>query len=137
MSPEVQAFSTGFPLTLIHAGISLALLAVGAVLYSMLSPYKEIRHIREGNSAAAVSFGGVLAGLAMPLAASLSASASLAEIGIWGGAVVVVQLLVFRFVDLFLAGLPQRVQEGEVAAAVLLVAAKLSASALLAAAVAG
>ena len=48
-----------------------------------------------------------------------------------------VQLLLFRIVDFVLKGLPQRVQEGEVPAAVVLVSAKMACALVLAAAVAG
>ena len=137
MTPEIQAFAAGFPVTLAHAGISLALLIVGAVFYAFLTPFREIHEIREGNPAAAVSYGGVLVGLAIPLAVSMIASTSLEELATWGAAVTAVQLLAFRLTDFILKGLPQRVEEGEVAAAVLLVAAKLAVAILLAAAVAG
>jgi putative membrane protein len=137
MSPEVQAFASGFPITIAHAGISLILLAAGAALHAVLTPYREIGRIREGNAAAAVSFGGVLVGLAAPLAVSLLASTSLIELAIWGVAVTAVSLLLFRLIDMLLKGLPQRVAEGEVSAAVLLVAAKLAGAMLLSAAVAG
>lgn len=137
MTPEIQAFLSGFPVTLAHAGVSLLFLVVGAAVYAMLTPYKEITEIREGNAAAAVSFGGVLIGLASPLAVSLLASTSIEELAIWGAAATAVQLLIFRLTDFLLAGLPQRVEEGEVSAAVLLVAAKLAGSMLLSAAVAG
>ncbi len=137
MTPEIQAFSAGFPATLAHAAVSLVLLALGAVLYAVMSPHREIREIRDGNAAAAVSFGGVLIGLAVPLAFSLSASTSIEELALWGVAVVAVQLLLFRIVDFVLKGLPQRVQEGEVPAAVVLVSAKMACALVLAAAVAG
>ncbi len=137
MTPEIQAFAAGFPTTLAHLGVSLALLALGAALYALLSPHREIGRIREGNAAAAISYGGVLIGLAAPLAVSLTASASLAELAIWGAAVTAVQLLLFRVTDFVLYGLPQRVREGDVAAAVLLVAARLASSLLVAAAVTG
>lgn len=136
-SPEMQAFFTGFPTTLLHAGVTAGLLFVGAVLYAILTPYKEISLIREGNSAAAVAFGGVLVGLAIPLAVSLAASTSIREIAIWGVATLVVQLLVFRITDFVLTGLPSRIQEGEVSAAVLLVSAKLATALILASAMAG
>jgi len=136
-SAEVQAFATGFPTTLAHLGVTLALLAAGAVTYALLTPWKEIALIREGNAAAAVAFSGVLVGLAIPLAISLSVSTSLKDIVLWGIATVVLQLLAFRIVDLFLTGLPQRIREGEVAAAVLLVGAKLSTALILAAALTG
>ncbi|MGZ8371273.1 MAG: DUF350 domain-containing protein [Caulobacteraceae bacterium] len=137
LTPELQAFATGFPVTLAHAGVGLLLVAVGAFLYALLTPYKEIAQIREGNAAAAVAFGGVMVVLALPLAVALLSSTSLIELSIWGGATVAAQLLIFRIIDFMLAGLPQRVEEGEVSAAVLLVAAKLAGAILLAAAVAG
>ena len=137
MSSEVQAFASGFPITLLHAGITFGLLVLGCALYLTLSRFKEIARISEGNSASAVSFGGVIVGLAIPLAMSLNASTSLIEIGVWGAATIAVQLLAFWLIDMLLSGLPQRIAEGEVAAAVLLVGAKLSVAIILAAAVAG
>jgi len=134
-SAELQAFATGFPILMVHVGVTLVMLMIGATLYAMLTPWKEISLIRNGNSAAAVAFGGVLAGLAIPLAASLSASNSTIEIIIWGLATVIVQLLAFRLTDMILAGLPDRIREGEISAAVLLVAAKLAVALILAAAV--
>lgn len=136
-SPEVQAFATGFPTTLAHLGVTLALLVAGAVVYALLTPWKEISLIREGNSAAAVAFAGVLVGLAIPLAVSLSVSTSVRDITIWGVATVVLQLLAFRIVDLLLTGLPQRIRDGEISAAVLLVGAKLATALILAAALTG
>ncbi len=137
MSSEVQAFASGFPITLLHAGITFGLLILGCALYLVLSRFKEITRISEGNSASAVSFGGVILGLAIPLSMSLNASTSLIEIGVWGAATIAVQLLAFWLIDMLLSGLPQRIADGEVAAAVLLVAAKLSVAIILAAAVAG
>lgn len=137
MTPEIQAFATGFPATLAHAAVSLVLLVLGAYVYVLLTPYHEIQEIREGNAAAAVSFGGVLIGLAVPLAFSLTASTSIEELAIWGVSITAVQLLLFRLADFVLKGLPQRVEDGEVPAAVLLVAARLASALLLAAAVAG
>ena len=136
-SPEVQAFATGFPVTLLHAGVTLVMLILGTTLYALLTPHKEIALIREGNSAAALSLGGVMVGLAIPLAISLTASTSVVEILIWGAATVAVQLLVFRVTDMILKGLPERIQEGEISAAALLVGAKLATALILAAAVAG
>ena len=136
-SPEVQAFATGFPVTLLHAAVTLAVLILGTVLYALLTPHKEVQLIREGNSAASLSLGGVMVGLAIPLAISLTASTSVIEIVIWGCATVAVQLLVFRIMDMLLKGLPQRIQEGEVSAAVMLVGAKLATALIIAAAVAG
>ena len=136
-SPEIQAFATGFPITLLHAGVTVVILFAAAALYILLTPHREITLIREGNAAAAVSLGGVLVGLAIPLAVSLHAATNLIEIALWGAATVMVQLLIFRLVDLVLRGLPRRIQEGEIAAATVLVGAKLATALIIAAAVSG
>jgi len=136
-SAEVQAFATGFPTTMAHLGVTLALMVSGAIIYALFTPWKEITLIRQGNAAAAVAFSGVLIGLAIPLAVSLSVSTSINDITLWGVATVVIQLLAFRIVDMILTGLPQRIREGEIAAAVLLVGAKLSTALILAAALTG
>jgi putative membrane protein len=135
-SPEIQAFATGFPITLLHAGVTVVILFAAAALYVLLTPHREITLIREGNSAAAISLGGVLVGLAIPLAVSLKAATNLIEIALWGAATVIVQLLIFRIVDMVLRGLPKRIQDGEVAAATMLVGAKLATALIIAAAVA-
>lgn len=136
-SPEIQAFANGFPVALMHIGMTVAILFLGVVIYVLLTPHREITLIREGNSAAALSLGGVMVGLAIPLAASMAGSTSALEVLMWGAACVALQLLIFRLVDLALRGLPQRIQEGEVAAAALLVGAKLSTALIIAAAMAG
>ncbi len=133
-SPEIQAFATGIPRALGDAGVTLLILILGAALYALLTPHREIQLIRDGNSAAAMSLGGVLIGLAIPLSASLGASNSTLEIAIWGVMIIAVQLLAFRIIDLLLHGLPQRIQDGEISAATLLVGAKVSSALILAAA---
>jgi len=136
-SPEIQAFATGFPVTLLHFAVTLAILIAGAAAYIMLTPHKEITLIRQGNASAAVSLGGVLLGLAIPLAISLKASTTLIELSLWGIATVLVQLLIFRLVDLVLHGLPKRINDDEMSAAAMLVGAKLATAIVLAAAVSG
>lgn len=133
-SPEIQAFAAGFPVFLAHASVTVIILFAAAALYVLLTPHKEITLIREGNTAAAVSLGGVLLGLAIPLSASLRASTNVIEIGLWGAVTVVVQLLIFRLVDMLLRGLPRRIQDGEMSAAALLVGAKIATALIIAAA---
>ena len=136
-SAEVQAFASGFPVMVMHLVVTLLLLAAGATVYALMTPWKEVALIRDGNPAAALAFAGVLLGLAIPLAISLSVSTSVRDIAIWGVATLVLQLLAFRIVDLILTGLPQRIQDGEISAAVLLVGAKLATALILSAALTG
>ena len=137
VTPEVQAFATGFPLTLLHAAITVGLLVAGAALYAWFTPYRDIQLIREGNTAAAISLGAVLVGLAIPLAVSLGFSAGEVEMVLWGVAIIAGQLFVFRLTDWILRGLPRRIQEGEVSAAVFLASVKIATALILAGAVAG
>jgi putative membrane protein len=137
MSPEVQAFAAGFPVTILHAGISLVILILGCAVYGFLSPIREVLLIREGSTAATISFAGAILGLAIPLAVSLTASASWIEISLWGVSLMAVQLLIFWMIGLLMAGIPDRIREGEIDAAVLLAAARVGAALILAAAVAG
>ncbi|MGI4818120.1 MULTISPECIES: DUF350 domain-containing protein [unclassified Brevundimonas] len=136
-SPEVQAFASGFPVMMLHLLVTFALLGMAATVYALLTPWREIRLIRQGNAAAAIGFAAVLISLAIPLAVSLSVSSSIRDITIWGVATVVLQLLVFRVVDLLLSGLPQRIERGEVSAAVVLAGAKLASALIVAAALTG
>ena len=136
-SAEVQAFASGFPVMVAHLAVTLLLLVAGATIYALLTPWKEIVLIREGNAAAAIAFAGILVGLAVPLAVSLSVSTTVRDIAIWGVATLVLQLLAFRGVDLLLTGLPQRIEKGEVSAAVVLAGAKLATALILSAALTG
>ena len=136
-SPEVQAFASGFPVMMLHLLVTFALLGMAATVYALLTPWREIRLIRQGNAAAAIGFAAVLISLAIPLAVSLSVSSSIRDITIWGVATVVLQLLAFRVVDFLLHGLPQRIEKGETSAAVVLAGAKLSTALILAAALTG
>jgi putative membrane protein len=132
----MQAFASGFPVALLHIAVSVVMLLGAAALYIVLTPHKEISLVRQGNTAAAVDLGGVLVGLALPLAFSLKGSTSLIDVALWGVATVAIQLLVFRLVDVLLHGLPKRIKDGEMAAAALLVGAKLATAMIVAAAVA-
>lgn len=133
-SPEAQAFATGFPIALLHLVVTLALLFAGAGVYIMLTPQREVALVREGNLAAAISLAGILLGLALPLAASLKASANLIDLTLWGVAALVVQLLISRLTDLVLHGLSKRIEHGELAAATLLASVKIATGLVLGAA---
>ena len=136
-SAEVQAFASGFPVMVMHLVVTLLLLAAGATVYALMTPWKEVALIRDGNPAAALAFAGVLLGLAIPLAVSLSVSTSVRDIAIWGVATLVLQLLCFRVVGLLLTGLPQRIKDGQMSAAIVLVGAKLATAVVLSAALTG
>lgn len=136
MPPELEAFAGGFPFMLLQGAAAILLLGLGVSAYSLLSPYKEVQRIREGNTAAGVSFGGVILALSLPIAASVIVSTSLVELALWGGATGLLALIGFRLIDVLFSGLPQRMREGDVGAAVVLVAGRLAGAIVLAASLA-
>lgn len=137
MDPIIQSFLTGFPVLLLHFAVTLGILAIGVALYHFITPYHELRLIRGGNTAAAVSFAGAIVGLAIPLALCMATSVNVWDIVVWGAVTLLIQLLAFRIADALLKDLPTRLESGEMGAAVLVVGIKLAIALINAAAVAG
>ncbi|MCG8442065.1 MAG: DUF350 domain-containing protein [Caulobacterales bacterium] len=137
MQAAIQSFVAGFATFALHGGVTLAILVIAAWLYGAITPHRELKLIREGNTAAAISYGGAIAALAIPLAFCMATSLNWADIVVWGAVTVLFQLFNLRVVDVILHQLPRRIREGEVAAATMLVSVKLAVSFILAAAVTG
>ncbi len=137
MEAILQTLMTGLPAFLAQSATTLAMLLAGAMIYLWLTPHREIELVRAGNVAAAISFGGAILGLAIPLSFCLAFSVSVLDILVWGSVTLVLQLIAFRVVDLVLRNLSQRIEEGDVAGAVFLLLVKLSTAAVNAAAVSG
>ncbi|MFM2044971.1 MAG: inner membrane protein YjfL [Pseudomonadota bacterium] len=78
---------------LTYAGSLALLLAVSLAIFLWITPFKEIRLIREGNNAAAISFAGVLVGFALPLHAVASSAGTFYDMLIWAVTVLLGQLL--------------------------------------------
>jgi putative membrane protein len=132
-----QSFLAGLPVLLLHFMLTVLMLALGAVLYVIMTPYHEIDLIKAGNVAASISFGGVLIGMAIPLAVAMASSVNAYDILIFGAVTIALQLLAYRITDLVLNDLPKRIIAGEISAAILLIAVKLSISVINAAGVSG
>lgn len=129
---EIQAFISGFPNFITQFGVAMGLFIVGLTTYVLLTPHKELALIRDGNASASLAFGAVVVGLAIPIGACLAHSLSLIDLAVWGTVTLLVQLITFRVVDIFLRGLPRRIAEGDVAAAIFLMAVKLGVGIILA-----
>ncbi|MCF3630443.1 DUF350 domain-containing protein [Thalassospiraceae bacterium LMO-SO8] len=137
MQAVIESFLSGFPVLMLHSSVTLAMLAVAAVVYIRITPYDDIELIRDGNQAVAVSLSAALLGLALPLAFCMATSVNVWDIVVWGAVTLFLQLVAYRVVDLLLRGLPQRIQNGEIGAATFLASVKLSTAAVNAAAVVG
>ena len=89
-------------------------------VYCWITPYDELKLVREGNVAPAVSFGGALIGFTLPLHSAISHSVGFMDMLIWAAVAMVVQLTVFGIVRLFFRGLVREIENNHTAAATLL-----------------
>ena len=137
MDASLHGFANGFPVFALHGAITVAILLVGLTVHNLLTPYKELRLVRQNNAAAGLSLGGAIVSLAIPLSFAMASSLNWADIVLWGVLTVLVQLFALRVVDVLLPDLPRRIRDGEMAAATVLVGMKLAFGFILAAAVAG
>jgi len=137
IGPVLDSLVAGFPHLLFHLFVTLALFALAVWIYWKVTPHDEMRLIREGNVAAAVSCAGAMLGLALPLALCLASSIIAMEILLWGAVTLVIQLVVFRLADWAVTDLTARIERGELSTAILLAGIKISVGAINAAAVSG
>ena len=72
-----------------------AMTAVFGAVYLRITPAEELRLIKNGNLACALSFGGALVGFCLTLASSIAHSVSFVDFILWGLAAAVIQILVY------------------------------------------
>ena len=137
MGASIDSFLAGAPVLLAHLAVTGGMLAIGVAVYMRSTAHDELALIRAGNSAAAVSLGAAILGLALPLAVCMANSVSVYDIVIWGVLTLFIQIAVFWILDHWLKNLPARIEAGEMGAATLLSAAKLSVAMINAAAISG
>lgn len=119
------------PLFLTWFGLAVAMLVGFAFLYAMMTPWGEIRLIRQGNLAAASSFSGAILGYAVVLASIISGATSRTDLVAWGLVGLAVQIVALGAARLLLGrGLRQHIRDGQVASGVFLGALSLAAGIL-------
>lgn len=137
MAGVLNSLAAGFPILIAHFLLTIGLLLLAVMIYIRITAHDELKLIRDGNTAAALSLAGAILGLAIPLASCLAASVSLLDILVWGVITLLLQVLVFWAMDRTVRNLSRRIEDGEMGPAILLVAVKLSVAAVSAAAVSG
>lgn len=131
---ELMASFAGFDDFLIYLGIAAVLLAVFIAIYLRITPYREIKLIREGNTAAAFSLSGTIIGMVLPLASALEFSVGLIDLAVWATIALVVQILVFVIARVALPNIVQDIPDGKQASGIFLGAISIAAGLLNAAA---
>jgi putative membrane protein len=128
---DFLAFSlSGFDDFLLYFGLSVAFVAIFLFIYLRITPYHEIKLIREGNAAAAASLSGTLVGYTLPLASAVIHSVNPWDMMLWAAIALIVQILVFVAVRLMVRDIARQITEGKVATGVFLGALSLGAGIL-------
>ena len=112
----------GLPAFLLYFSLSLALLAVFLAVYLAVTPYSELKLIREGNAAAAISLAGAIVGFVLPLARAVTQSVSALDLVAWGVVALVVQVVVFLLVGKLVPRFAEAIRNGQIAGASFLAA---------------
>ena len=116
---ELFSGSAAFALSFV---VSLALLAVFATLYSLLSAHREMMLIRQGNRAAALSLGGAIVGFVIPVGKAVAQSVSMVDLLVWALIALVAQVIAYGLAAAVLPHLRKAIADDHVASGILLAA---------------
>src|SRR5258708_15757709 len=133
----VEPLQSGLPVLILQFATTLGLLALGVLCYTLITPFREMRLVREGNTAAGLVLGGSVVALAIPLAATLATSQVELDILLWGVVALVIQLATFWVASMLITGLRGMLDAGNVAAACVLTGIQLAVALLNAGAMSG
>jgi len=90
---------------------SIALLAVALAIYKCITPYNELALIRDGNTAAAVSYMGTTLGMVVAMASVIIHSAGWLDMIVWCAISLVVQLIFWEAINWLLGNLQHRIAQ--------------------------
>ncbi len=109
-----------------YLAIAVGLLLAFLFLYMRITPHPEFELIRGGNSATALALGGALLGFVIPLASSIVQSRNIPDMLVWGVVAMIVQIAIVAVIRVVAPQLYERVDDGQMATAVLLASISLS-----------
>ena len=116
--PELNWLAEAFPNFVRYVVVGFALAGLFLWVYALITPWREYRLIRAGNSAAAVALVGALLGFCLPLANTIAHSVSLTDVVLWSLVALVVQVGVHIAMRLLLPALKNAVEANELAAGI-------------------
>jgi len=67
MEPALNSLAVGLPWLIFYLTVVAVIYLLGIIIYTRLTPHKELLLIQQGNMAAAISFSALVLGLALPL----------------------------------------------------------------------
>ncbi|MBY4609288.1 DUF350 domain-containing protein [Rhizobium sp. 9T] len=111
-------YVAGLPAFLGYFAVGLAAYAVFAVIYTFLTPQKEVQLIRAGNLAAVTAFLGALVGFSLPLASAAANSVSIVDYIIWAVVGILAQILAFYIANFTMTDLHEKITADNIAAGI-------------------
>lgn len=123
----------GFPAFVAYFCLAVVLAIAFLLIYTRITPINEFELIRKNVPGAAITLGLSLLGFALPLASAIAHTADLVDCAIWGVIALIVQLITFYAVRIPVPDLSGRIAAGELAPAIWLGLASLTAGLLSAA----
>ncbi|MBX5010186.1 DUF350 domain-containing protein [Rhizobium lentis] len=109
-------YVAGLPAFLGYFAVGLAAYGVFAVIYTWLTPQKEVQLIRAGNLAAVTAFLGALVGFSLPLASAAANSVSIVDYVIWAVIGILAQVLAYYIANLTMKDLHEKITADNTAA---------------------
>ena len=123
----------GLPAFAAYFCLAVVLVILFLLIYTRITPMNEFELIRNNVPGAAITLGLSLLGFALPLASAIAHTADLVDCAIWGVIALVVQLITFYAVRIPVPDLSGRIAAGDLAPAIWLGLASLTAGLLSAA----
>ncbi|MBY3196774.1 MULTISPECIES: DUF350 domain-containing protein [Rhizobium] len=111
-------YVAGLPAFLGYFAVGLGAYGVFAVIYTFLTPQKEVQLIRAGNLAAVTAFLGALVGFSLPLASAAANSVSIVDYIIWAVVGILAQILAFYIANFTMTDLHEKITADDIAAGI-------------------
>jgi len=127
MNLDFQAFQDGALAFLLYFGMAAVVMIAFKLLYQLVTPYDEMKLIKDGCVPAAITLSAAMIGFAIPLYKSISQAASPVEFLAWAALAGVLQILAFLVVRaLLVKDLAARIERGELSVAIYLAAVSIT-----------
>lgn len=130
MQPSVSESLSGLYAFFGYFAASSVLLVLFCAVYLRVTPYPELRLVREGKTAPAISFGGAVLGFVLPLASAIAHSVSFIDMVLWALVALAVQVLVFLLLRASLSGLVRDIAENRTGPAIVVAVFSIAAGVL-------
>jgi putative membrane protein len=121
---------SGLPAFLIYLVCASVLVAAYLYVYTWITAHNEFELLRANNSGAAISLSLSTIGFALPLTSSIAHADGILDMTIWGVIALIVQVGVYYLARIPVPDLSKRIENGEVAPAIWLGSASVTAGML-------